>query len=354
MKNLFRNIIFILILTATLTDFSGFSYGDELESSLLISAMSIGYGEEGYNLSFIFIDHPPEKSGKNEYKILTVSSPTIGGCIEKARKNSRENILFGQTDAVFIEKDILMDEKVYSEITDFLERDPYIGYSIYIFATEEKIDSFNKMISSSDEKMTEFLDNIIIKDPAPNLLRTRLADISSSFKAYTIPMISTGEEISVSNLVAMDERRFRTVLPENLFKSIALLTSAPGRHYYETSLGEFYTEDYRSRAVYRNGVFEITITGKFSTLTLSHYNSLQGKMIEPSEEEFEGKVKQDCEKAIKILSAQNADIIGLEEYMHRFHNSEYGYFTQNGISPIRDCGIVINVDFEFRNNGVMY
>ncbi len=354
-----KKTISIFILSAlfimALTDFSGSSAQDPLESALLISAMSIAVKDGEYDISFIYIDYSADKNTENEYRFLNTSSPTIGGCIESAQRNSRTKIYFGQMDAVFLEKELFYDKARYDQIIDYLERDPYIGYSIYIYGIDSGTDEFNEKIADKDEKIISFLDEIIIKEPVKGSTDTHLLDIVSMYKCYIVPMISPDSENIISGLLAISDDGNIAEFSEDIFRPYGILQGHDGEYFYETPLGEFYTDKVNTSLAYDGEMhFTVFISCEFSSLGLKEYNSLQGKMIDVITLSFSEAVRDDCRSLIRLMQENSSDLLGANLYMHRFHYKEHGYLMQSGINIMRDCEFDVVVKSEFKGNGVMY
>ncbi len=346
-------IITSLLLIFTLTDFSEISSADSLESAMMVSAISIGYEKGQYDMSFIYLDWAPEKNGRNEYRIISAVSPTIGGCIDCARRDSRENLFFGQTDAVFLEEDLIKNEEVYSSVMDFLERDPYIGYSIYIFATHGEISSFNSLIKDKDASLTEFLDNIIIKDPLDTLICTRLTDTLSGY-SYVIPEIYPGNQSKILSLLSVDGRKYSGFIGESDFITYSVINAKKGEYCFETPLGEFAVKNIKRRLSFDGNIITVSLTGEFSTIVSDGYTSIQGKMIALSEEMVERSVESSCGEFVDMMKKTSCDMADLEEYLHRFHPSALAYCEKEHLSFAERYPITIHADLKLVGNGIMY
>ena len=354
MKRAFNLFIVLTLLLFSLTDFSGFSVSDPLQSSLMISGICFGKTDEEYDISFLYIDYSKE-SRKNEYRPVSYSSPTIGGCIYGAENNYQAGIYFGQTDVVFIERDILSDTEMYGEIINYLERNPYIGYSIYVYIVDGEMNEFTEKISAQDDRYIRFLDDLIIREPAKGDVNTHLLDIVSEYDDYFVPVVSSVGQNIISSLGCFGSGEYLGDLDSSVFRQYGILNNLGGKYYYDTSLGEFYTDKTKTTIRYDGGCdFTINVSCNFSSLNLDGYNSLQGRMIRLVEEEFADTVKTDILDAIAKVKQYGYDIIGLEKYMHRFYSSVHGELQKRGINIIRDGNFNVIVECEFRNNGVMY
>lgn len=355
MKKKISLLVFLSVLITTLTDFSGASSEDPLESALLVSAMSISEKEGEYEVSFIYMDYSAEKGGKNDYKILNISSPTIGGAIENAERNSRTKIYFGQMDAVFLQKDIFYDQPSYKTIIDFLQRDPYIGYSIYIYAYDGTSEEFQSRITGKDGRIINFLDEIIIKEPVKGGTDTHLLDIISAYECYTVPIIAKEGNDLLSGILSVDRNGSVNIFPTDIIRPYGILKNSGGEYYFTTYLGEFYTDKVTTRIVYDGEKhFTVNISCVFSSLGLEGYHSLQGKMVSLAEEAFSDAVKRDVTSFIGMIKAHNADLLGASLYMHRFHHDEHAFLMQEGVNFIRDFEFGIIVKSRFNDNGIMY
>ncbi len=348
-----KKAVLSVLLILTLTDFARISSADSLESALLVSAMSIGYEDGQYRTSFIYIDYSPDKNGQSEYRLFTVSAPTIGECIENAKRNSRENIFFGQTDAVFLEEEIIKDRVLFRSVTDFLERDPYMGYSIYIFGVKGEINAFDEMIEKKDENITAFLDNIIVKDPLSELICARLVDAVSPY-GCVIPAIHTKSSAKVLSLYTINYGTLTGEFEEKYFTAYSVMSGKDGEYYFSAPLGEFYTDRSEPEFSFDGSTLTVTLSGSFSSFSLNGYTSLQGKMINKAEDMFNEAVKAECGEFIKAMKEKNSDPLLINEYLHRFHTDYYASLTQKDISAIEEIPIKIEAEYTFRGNGIMY
>ena len=223
-----RKISFVLTMAAlimSLTDFSSLTDTDPLESALLVSAMSIGQTDGEYDIGFIYADYSAE-AGKNEYKIVKYSSDSVGGCISGAERTLQAKIYFGQMDAVFIEMDVFGDEKIYRDVINCLERNPYMGYSIYVYGFDGDIDEFNGKIEEKDEKYVKFLEDIIIREPMKGAFDAHLLDIVSAYSDYAIPVITPLGDDMVGKMYVMNGNKYISQADSGYFRPYGILMTS--------------------------------------------------------------------------------------------------------------------------------
>lgn len=321
------------------------------ETDLMASAVIIGSSREDIALSVISVKY--DESGLHRYNTITSSGKSVGECLENIFAVSRRNVLFGQLDAVLIEEELIKDKITFSRITDFLRRDPYIGYGIYIFGINASLKETGELIKNEDEKIIAFLDDIIINDKKPDPAAVTLSEILSE-KSCAVPVADISSSMSVRKYLAVNNGEYRTDISRKYLIPYRLANGISGKYFFSSPLGEFSTTSLSRSLSFSGGVLEITLSGKFSAISLNGYTSLQGKMISRAEEYFNMAVLSECKKIAELSEETSADLVGLNDYLCRFHHKIYAQMRGKEDLYEENIRISFEADFTYDKNGLMY
>lgn len=374
-----RKVLFILVVLSII-----FTTGcwDMIEINQRIFPYSVGIDlnrevNSPNKLNIIFVYPNIGALGKNPTSdkkefMLSTHANNIFDAVHRVSTNTQQPIYLKHLKTLIISEEIAKDNKLVREIIDGLNRDYVLNKMINLLATKETSEEFieTKVKSIRQEDIEGIAYTLLRNDQksirfTPKTLNTFIKDMDISSTSIIPLGVSLGGEIDIlGGAVFKDYGLVGYISPEEN-KSIALING----HIRETEINIDYRGANLSLLIMNTKSKKKLIDDK-DQLKIRYSVELEGQIngyimsneqlsnseenIEDMERAVEEVVEKELKAILKRLQGElNADVIGISEYLYKFHPKIWNEIQEEWDEVFPDLNIEIDVDMKIRRRGLV-
>lgn len=341
------------------------------------------------------IDLNKEENGKGKF-IITFSYPNINSLGKSPTSDEKEFILSTEANNIFdaihhlsdrtqqtiylkhlkvliISEDIARDDKLMRQIIDGLNRDYVLNKMINLLVTKQSAKDLIevKIHSIRQEDMEGIVYTLLRNDQksiefTPKTLNTFIKNIDIS-SASIVPLGSTlEEEIKISGGAVFKDYKLVGYINGKENKNIALLNG----NVKESELNVDYegvnlsvlimNSSSKKKQLIDDGdelkiLCSVKIEGQINGYILNEQQfNYSDENIKDMERQMEEKIEKELKATVRRLQEElNADVIGVSEYLYKFHPKVWNKVMDNWDEIFPDIDIDVDVEMKIRRRGLV-
>lgn len=344
----------LLLLALAVSNISSSGGSLSLEDIQLCSLLVFDCDESGCNIAFVTSSPELGDSSKGRYSCVVGSGERIGECIIDAQSQLEKTIYFGQVESIFLSERLTRDRQRMEEVFDYIERNPFINYAVSLYVLGSSCKQLDSLIGDQDEQAAEFLDNLLLKEPSETFLSRNLYRVARLGGTFALPYIALDDSLRFNGFVTCREFLLWGKFSKEEEIIYLFLNGEANEEYTKTESGEFVVKRVKSNIRLRDGVLHFELNAKCAVITLKNYDTIDTEEQLRLEKMLSEKLQSDCRKLVERVVALDCDVLGVGDYLYRFHPEESKSLKQAGRSPLSAYPISVGVETTIVNNGIMY
>lgn len=306
-------------------------------------------------------------SASEEY--IKVEAYSMQDAVDKMVTKSSRSVNLGHTMLILLSSDLLEYPDIVKEIVDYLQREPTINRMMQVVITEGTAEDFLKFKPGVEQNLQSYINGIMENSKKnstiiPMKLNKLLIFLSESGNAIA-PKLSydkTQNEISVNGIGIIKDYKLIGFLSKGQTSALQIMR-AEVKGSKESIYLEGHPLDYEIDNIDR----EIRMEEKDGKLVFNIEVDVEGaikgyymdkklldtKKLSEIEQNFNKVLKKECEKVAKTTQQEyNVDIMGLREYVEKFHPKIWNKYKDNWSQKYKDSIINVDINTKIRRIGV--
>lgn len=371
-------IVLLLILSLTLT--TGCWDMIEIENRIFPYTVTfeLNHGEDSeenkYKISFTYPNINALGKNPTQEETVYIASTTANNVFEAVHNlstNIHSPIYLKQLRVVILEDEIARDEKLIREISDGLNRGFLINKMVNIVVAEEEVNNIlNVKLNSKKQETVEGLIYSLLRNRqnstrfTTKTLKGFIEDMDMK-SGSIVPLIKTeGDEIALSGGVVFKDYRLIGYINEEENKDIVRLKGKVK----EDSLNVDYNGIELSVSITKNKckkklikdqdnlkvLLNIDLEGELEEyIILQEDGKITENVLKAMEKDIEEKTQKQLNTTIQKIQKQlGADILGINEYLYKYHPKVWENVKENWEDVFFNMDIDLKVNMDIRTRGL--
>ncbi|SHK40738.1 spore germination protein [Hathewaya proteolytica DSM 3090] len=305
-----------------------------------------------------------------EKKIETMAS-SIEDAISQVTSRSSRNINLDHSKMIIISDEMFKYPDILKQSMDYFRRNSNLNRQTHVIVVEGKASEFESfkpdMENNFQTYMTGILENSNRNEGVIPITLSNLLSFSSEKRDIMIPYIKFFQDksqVELNGVAIIKDYRLVARLNNEETCYIELLKgrASSGRktvfihgvpidYVVESSRRKIDMESYKDGKLSID--IDVELDGAITELSVDS-GKMSSQRIKEYEEKFNSAFEKDSEEVIKKLCGQyGVDIMGIRQYMEKFHPKIYKEIGAQWHSVVRDIKVKVNFTTRIRRIGVM-
>lgn len=311
----------------------------------------------------------PEKGGQAEQNNMTVDAYSMEDSVNKITNKSSRIISFGHLKLIILNISILDYSNTFKELMDYLQRQPAINRMVYIALCEDKSEEILNYKPSIEKSIGNYITGTLENNKKNNtafpLTLNDFLQSNSKRNSSLLPVINIdkkNKELKISKVAVIKNNKIKGYLSSEQANKIQLVNKefkggtvslirdgSPLDYSIESA-------ERKIRLVNKKNLkfdIELNIEGQIKGYNVDKQIASK-EDIRNIEIDLNKAIEKEIKEAIRISQVEyNTDILGLGEYVHKYHPGLWKELKDKWDDLYKTLDIKVNVDTKIRRIGAI-
>lgn len=310
-----------------------------------------------------------EKGNSAEEVVITSEGYSMEDAVNSTYEKSSRSAHFGHTRLLLLSADLLMYPKVVKEITDYLQRQPELDRKMFVLITDGDTENFIKYKPFMEKNIENYIYGLMANSKRnatilPVTLNEFLGLIDENGNAVlpNLGFSSDKKDIELTGTSLIKDYEIKGTLSPSETSDIEIM-----RGKIKGGKKAIFIEGHPAEFSIEGVQRKIKVDKKNGRLNFNIYVNIEGKLKEypingkafsreylsALEQKFNKSLSTECEKVVLLTQKKyNIDPIGLNDFLRKYHTSEWKNVKDNWGKTYGDSEINVFVETKIRRIGV--
>ncbi|NEZ47404.1 Ger(x)C family spore germination protein [Clostridium niameyense] len=310
----------------------------------------------------------PEKGGSTNENSINVNAYSMADGVKKIIEKSSRTISFGHLEVIVLNKKILEHRDTFKEILDYLQREPSINRMVYLVFTEENTEDMLKFQPDVEKSIENYMVGMLENNKKNNTsFPLKFNDFLKNITSYNntiVPIVNIDKnkkQLKIDKVGLVKNYKLVGYLGNYEGNTVSLLNGnfkkGTRSIVKEGSVLDYSVENYERKIRVSNNKdklkFDIYIflEGEIKGYNVDK-NIFSNEQIMVIQDYFNKVIEKESTEVLKKTQGEyNTDVIGLKDYLYKYHPRIWSKVKNNWDEDYRNLPISIHVSSKIRRMG---